>query len=268
MKSAPSGRVIGFDVDAEAIESARMRLAQFGDRVTFINDNAANLQSRLRDSGISRLNGMLMDLGVSSHQIDAPGRGFSFQQDARLDLRMDRRGSPDGWTVVNTYPQDRLAEVIWTYGEERMAGRIARRIVAQREKEPIDTTARLAAIVRSTVRGINPQQALARVFQAIRIEVNRELSNLRAALEGCLEFLAPGGRIVVISYHSLEDRVVKEFFREESRTSIPSGTKLLPDRPAAPRLNILTRKPVVPAESEIELNSRSRSAKLRAAERV
>ncbi len=267
MKSAPSGRVVGFDMDSDAIEFARKRLGRFGGRVTLVNDNASNLQSKLRDAGVATLNGMIMDLGISSHQIDAPERGFSFQQDARLDLRMDRRDSSDGWTVVNTYPQERLAEVIRNYGEERAAGRIARRITAQREKGPINTTAQLAGLIRSIARG-KPQQTLARVFQAIRIEVNRELSNLRAALEGAMEFLSPGGRIVIISYHSLEDRVVKEFFREESRRSIPSGTKLLPDRPRVPRLKLLTRKPVVPAEAEIARNSRSRSAKLRAAERI
>ena len=268
MSSFPSGRVIGFDMDSDAIAFARKRLERFGNRVTFIRDNVANIRKSLSDAGVGQLDGLLLDLGVSSHQIGSPERGFSFQNESRIDMRMDSRNSVDGWTVINTYPQDRLAGILWKFGEELAARRIAKRLVECRERESIDTTAQLARLVRSAAGGGNPQQTLARVFQAIRLEVNKELENLPRVLEAGLEFIAPGGRMVVISYHSLEDRIVKEFFREESKRTVASGTKLLPDRPAEPRLNVLTRKPVVPSSGEIAGNPRSRSAKLRAAERL
>lgn len=268
MRSAPSGRVIGFDMDSEAIAFARRRLAGFGDRVILIQDNVANLSAGMSEAGVTRVDGLLLDLGVSSHQIGSPERGFSFQDEGRIDMRMDRRSSLDGWMVVNTYSQDRLAEILLKFGEERSARRIAKRVVEYRKREAIETTAQLAGLIRPVIRGGNPRQTLARVFQAIRLEVNKELDNLSRALGAGLEFISPGGRMVVISYHSLEDRIVKEFFREESRRYVPSGTKLLPDRPAEPRLSLLTRKPVVPSPGEIAGNARVRSAKLRAAERL
>jgi 16S rRNA (cytosine1402-N4)-methyltransferase len=268
MKSSPNGKLIGFDMDSDAIAFAGKRLKRFGDRVTLIRDNAANIGRNLRDAGIGRMDGMLLDLGVSSHQIGSPERGFSFQSGDRIDMRMDRSHEPDGWTVINTYPQERLAEILWKFGEERGARRIAKLLVQRRRSKTIDTTDELAALIRPVATGGNPQQTLARVFQAIRLEVNRELENLPRALSGGLEFIVPGGRLVVISYHSLEDRIVKTFFRDESKTSVASGTKLLPDRPAVPRLSVLTRKPVVPSSEELALNTRSRSAKLRAAERI
>jgi 16S rRNA (cytosine1402-N4)-methyltransferase len=268
MKSSPSGKVIGFDMDSDAIAFARKRLERFGDRVTLIRDNVANIGKQLADAGFGRLNGMLLDLGVSSHQIGSPARGFSFQQADRIDMRMDRNNPVDGWKVINTYSQERLAEIFWKFGEERAARRIAKLLVQRREIKPIDTTEELAGLIRQIGRGGNPQQSLARVFQAIRLEVNNEMENLPRALAGGLECLDFGGRLVVISYHSLEDRIVKSFFREESKTTVPSGTKLLPDRPAVPGLKVLTKKPVVPSPGEIAINSRSRSAKLRAAERI
>lgn len=266
MKSSPTGRLIGFDMDSDAIAFAGKRLERFGDRAILIRDNVANIGKRLAEARIGHLDGMLLDLGVSSHQIESQERGFSFQTRNRIDMRMDSTNPLDGWTVINTYTQERLAGIFWKFGEERGARRIAKLLVQRRQNKPIDTTDELAGLIRTVAGGGNPQQTLARVFQAIRLEVNRELENLPRALNAGLELMAPGGRMVVISYHSLEDRIVKSFFRDESKTSVSSGTKLLPDRPAVPRLNVLTRKPVVPSPEEIALNTRSRSAKLRAAE--
>jgi len=268
MHSSPSSRVIGFDMDPDAIAFASRRLKQFGERVRFVRDNVANLRKRLSELSIARLDGLLLDLGISSHQIAAGGRGFSFQEPGRLDMRMDPANRIDAWGVINTYDEVRLSEILWNFGEERGSRRIARRIVEKRKQGPVDTTIDLAGIVKSAVGEKYLPQTLARVFQAIRIEVNGELENLKAALENSMEYVAPGGRIVVISYHSLEDRTVKEFFKEESKAFTKSGTKLLPDRPSEPRLRVLTKKPVVPSSAEIAANARSRSAKLRSAERL
>src|SRR6267143_360224 len=268
MNSSPSSRVIGFDMDPDAIASARSRLKQFGERVRFIRDNVANLRKRLPVLSVARLDGLLLDLGISSHQIGAGERGFSFQEPGRLDMRMDPASGIDAWSVINTYDEVRLSEILWNFGEERASRRIARRIIDRRKQGPIDTTIDLSEIVKSAVGERYLPQTLARVFQAIRIEVNGELENLKASLESAMEFVAPGGRIVVISYHSLEDRTVKEFFNEESKEFTKSATKLLPDRPSKPRLKVLTKKPVVPSADEIADNARSRSAKLRLAERI
>jgi 16S rRNA (cytosine1402-N4)-methyltransferase len=266
--SSPDGRIIGFDQDTDALMFARTRLARFGDRVTFRKGNFSSLASALDELGIGGVQGILLDLGVSSHHLDAAGRGFSFQADAPIDMRMDREALLDAKTVVNTYGQDALSKVLWTYGEERNANRIARAIVRARERHAIGTTGELAAAVESAVGGKFLKKTLARVFQAVRIEVNRELDHLAAALRQGVDALAVGGRIVVISYHSLEDRIVKEFFRDEARTVIPSGHALVPDTPAEPRLRLLTRKPVEATPEESQRNPRSRSAKLRAAERI
>jgi 16S rRNA (cytosine1402-N4)-methyltransferase len=181
---------------------------------------------------------------------------------------MDREAPLDARTVVNTYGPDALSKVLWTYGEERNANRIVRAIVRARERHPIGTTAELASAVESAVGGKFLKKTLARVFQAVRIEVNRELDHLASALRQGVDALATGGRIVVISYHSLEDRIVKEYFRDEARTVIPSGHALIPDTPAEPRLRLLTRKPVEATPAECARNPRARSAKLRAAERI
>ena len=258
----------GFDADSEAIEHARHRLGRFGERIQYVHDNAARLRTRLEELHVPRIQGLLLDLGVSSHQIDAAERGFSFQQEHRIDMRMDRRQGLDGWTVVNTYPRERLSDLLWQFGDERKARKIAAGIVRAREQHPVDSTGELARIVESAAGGRYLQKSLARVFQAIRIEVNSELDNLRKILKESVELMERGGCIVVIAYHSLEDRIVKEFFRWESSALIPSGTRLMPDRAKEPRLRILTRKPVVPGGTEVARNPRAVSAKLRAAERI
>ena len=265
---AAHSTLYGFDADSMAIEHAKSRLGSFGDRMQYVHDNAVRLRDRLDEFHVRHIHGLLLDLGVSSNQLDAADRGFSFQHEDRIDMRMDRRQTLDGWTIVNTYPQERLSDLLWRHGEERNSRRIAFAVVKARERHSIDSTGQLAGIVESVVGGRFLQKSLARVFQAIRIEVNNELENLRKILKDSVEMMEAGGRIVVIAYHSLEDRIVKEFFRWESQRSVPSGTKLVPDRPKEPRLRILTKKPIVPGNAELGENPRAKSARLRAAERI
>jgi 16S rRNA (cytosine1402-N4)-methyltransferase len=262
------GRLIGIDADEEAIASAQFRLSRFGSRVSLTRSNFNDLQSILQSAGIGSVTGMLLDLGVSSHQFDAPERGFSFRADERLDMRMDRRQALDAAVVVNTYEEREIADVLWRYGEERNSRRIARAIVQQRAQAPFTTTGELAAIVDRSAGPKHRTKSRARVFQAIRIEVNDELERLRSTVAQGINALASGGRLVVIAYHSLEDRIVKEMFRAESAISIHSGHPLLPDTPLTPRLRVLTSKPVCASNEELEANPRSRSAKLRAAEKI
>jgi 16S rRNA (cytosine1402-N4)-methyltransferase len=261
----PGARIIGFDVDQDALTAAGTRLAGASSSVTFVRENFRRMAPALRGLGITQVNGILLDLGVSSYQLDAEGKGFSFRTDERLDMRMDLRSPLSAREVVNTYEEERLADILYYYGEERESRRIARLIGRRR---PLDTTGDLAAVVESAVGQRHLTKSLARVFQAIRIEVNGELDALREALAAIPDLLAPGGRCAVISYHSLEDRMVKNFFREESAESIPSGNKLLPDTPRTPKLRLLTKKPVTAGDEELALNPRSRSAKLRGAERI
>ncbi len=260
--------VIGIDRDAEAISAAQQFLYNYGDRVTYVQGNFASLHDHLQRLGIERVQGILMDLGVSSHQIDDRGRGFSFQTDTRLDMRMNRDQHLDGWMVVNTYDESRLADLFWKYGEERFSRVIARRIVEQRALSTIDTTTRLAQIVESVIGTPMLVKSLARIFQAIRIEVNNELDHLQQALKDSVPALEIGGRLVVISYHSLEDRIVKQFIREQAHPDDPQTRQVQRRSTRQPQLRMITKKPVVATEEEINTNSRARSAKLRAAERI
>jgi 16S rRNA (cytosine1402-N4)-methyltransferase len=264
-KLTPDGKLICFDADADALVESRKRLVRYLDSVTFVHANFRNLKPELQRLGIASIDGLLLDLGVSSYQLDEASRGFSYRADEPLDMRMDRRLSRNGRDIVNTYTQEKLADILWKFGEERASRRIASRIVAAR---PLGTTGDLATAVRRAVGGQNLVKSLARVFQAIRIEVNDELGSLSQALTDATDLLADRGRIVVISYHSLEDRIVKEFYREESADSVPSGHKLIPDTPKTPRLRVLTRHPLEPSADEVRRNGRARSAKLRAAERT
>ncbi len=264
----PRGTLIGFDRDPDALREAEQRLRKYRDNVVLVHDNFADIKSRLSALKISLVDGVLMDLGVSSHQLDIAARGFSYQNNGRLDMRMDQTQTRDASTVINTYEEPRLAEILREYGEERNARKIARKIVEMRSRKTIETTTELAGVIRMVCGGRYSMKTLARVFQAIRIEVNNELDNLRAGLMAAIAVLKPGGRLVVLSYHSLEDRIVKEVFQSQSRTRIPSGSKLIPDAVVRPAIRILTKKPVTAQPAEIALNSRARSAKLRAAERV
>ncbi len=249
------GRLVGFDRDPDALRAAGERLEKFGGSVELVGRNFDAFPHSLRKLNIHEVDGILLDLGVSSHQLDDPGRGFSFQQEGPLDMRMGSgaAGTHDGLEVVNTYAEEELKRIFREYGEERHSGRIAWRIVRERADRPLRTTADLAAVVRKAVGGRFILKTLARIFQAIRIEVNDELGNLSRFLGSCLPMLAPGGRIVVISYNSLEDRIVKNWIREEAKVR---GT-----------LTMLTKKVVVASGRERDENRRARSAKLRAAER-
>jgi 16S rRNA (cytosine1402-N4)-methyltransferase len=268
LRCGPRCSIVGFDRDADALAHAGARLGRFAGRVRLVHSNFSALRDHLSRLGIARVNGILLDLGVSSRQIDDASRGFSFQQSARIDMRMDRAQSFDGSSVIHKYDVDRLTEIFRSYGEEKAARRIARRIVDVRDRQPLETTADLAAIIGAVVGKQFVQKSCARIFQAVRIEVNGEMENLKSALKQSLDTLGQGGRIVVISYHSLEDRIVKNFFRDEARTSIPSGHRLVPDEPRIPGLRLLTGKPVLAGDGEVALNPRARSAKLRAAERI
>ncbi len=261
------GSLIGFDRDAEALRAAEAKLRSSRATIVLVHDTFATIPAHLRNMGIEAVDGVLLDLGVSSHQLDDGGRGFSFQAEGRLDMRMDQTQSLDASAIVNSYDGKALIDILRTFGEEPNARTIVKKIVERRKKRPIATTKDLADIVRSACGGRYATKTLARVFQAIRIAVNGELEHLRKGLTGAVDILRPGGRIVVLSYHSLEDRTVKNVFAVEARTSIPSGHKLVPDTPVRPRLELLTKKPVTASDDEIRRNPRARSAKLRSAER-
>jgi len=264
-RMGPAAMLVCFDADEDAIRFAEQRLKAFAPRLLFVHANFSNIEAELRSRNIHRIDGLLLDLGVSSFQLDDASKGFSFRSDEMLDMRMDRRLSVSGRDVVDTYSETDLAEIIWKYGEERNSRRIARAIVNRR---PIDTTWALRNAVLSVVGERFLTKSLARVFQAIRIHVNSELENLEKALLAALQVLSPGGRLVAISYHSLEDRIVKDFFRQHAASIIPSGNKYVADMIVVPGLKVLTKKPVTPSPTEAERNPRARSAKLRVAERV
>lgn len=270
-KLGEGGRLLGLDRDAEAIEIARVRLEKYSDRLTIIKGEFSQAPGLIRAAGVDALDGFLMDLGVSSMQLKVPERGFSFREDAPLDMRMDRDSGKTAADVLAGLSEAELAGVIFRYGEERWAKAIARRIAERTKTSPITTTRELAEEVgRAIPRKFWPPRThpATRTFQALRIYVNGELESLADGLEGMLGMLRPGGRAVVISYHSLEDRLVKEKFREWSR-----GCTCPPDFPVCvcggrPRLKVLTRKPVEPGELEVSVNPSARSARMRAAERL
>lgn len=265
------GRLLCFDRDAEAIAAARIRLAEFGDKITFIHENFENIGRVLRELSIDNLAGVVADLGCSSHQFDTPERGFAYQYDAPLDMRMDTDAGLSAADVVNTYSEAELVRIIREYGEERFAGRIASRIVSARATRPIRTTFELAELIKAAIpaaaRADGPHPAK-RTFQAIRIEVNHELDSIAPAIEASIDALIPGGRISIISFHSLEDRAVKNAF-----ASAATGCTCPKDFPVCvcgkkPRIEILTRKPILPTDEELNDNPRSRSAKLRVAKKL
>ncbi len=264
----PVGKLIGIDLDDDALIAVRKRLERFGDRAIIVKENFRNIKSVLSHCRVKTIQGVLLDLGVSSFQLDTPAKGFSFQKDEHLDMRMDRSQQVNAKHIINQYDEHSLADILLKYGEEKYSRRIARAIVQLRTQQPIESTGQLASLIERTVSNRFLNKTLARVFQAIRIEVNNEIKNLHQALRDSIDMLNPGGRIVVISYHSLEDRLVKEAFRSASAHTIPSGNKILPSTSVQPVLNVITRKPITVSEEEIAANPRSRSAKLRAAEKM
>lgn len=264
----PTGMLVGFDADPDAIQFAAARLSGFRERVTLVHDNFRNISAALAQREIHHISGIVFDLGVSSYQIDEPSRGFSFRGDDRLDMRMDPSQALDARAVINQYEETELADIFWQYGEERASRSIARTIVRQRSATAVETTGELVALIKSVVGERFLIKTLARIFQALRIEVNRELESLRDALGQAVSLLNPGARVVVISYHSLEDRIVKETFKRDAALIRPSGNKLVPDTELVPKLRILTKRPLEATIEESRLNPRSRSAKLRAAEKI
>jgi 16S rRNA (cytosine1402-N4)-methyltransferase len=266
-KIFPQGTLIGIDADHNAHTAAQQRLKRFQSQSIFVHDNAAHLQTILFELGYPSVHGVLFDLGISSYQIDTASRGFSFRSDEKLDMRFDRRQHLDAQVVLNTYSEKALADVLWKFGEEKMSRRIARALIAFRAITPIETTGHLTEVVQRTVGERFLTKTLARIFQAVRIEVNNELSNLETMLAAAVDALIPGGRIVVISYHSLEDRIVKQFFRQKSGVHGRQDPMPLRMQQEKPVVRILTKKPLVPTEDEIQQNSRARSAKLRVAEK-
>jgi len=265
---APEGRLLGIDRDEEALAFSAQRLERFHDRVKLKKGNFAELQRLLAEEGIAQAQGILLDLGVSSHQIDSPERGFSYLSAGPLDMRMDRSQSLTAAEVVNTYEEKALTRLLRQYGEETFAQRIAGAICRERERQPLQDTQRLASIVRSAVPQRFQTKSLARVFQALRIEVNQELEALRTFLENSLSLVCVGGRIVTIAYHSLEDRLVKHYYRREERACVCP-----PDFPFCVcgkkgRARVLTKKGIRATEAETDRNPRSRSATLRVVERT
>jgi 16S rRNA (cytosine1402-N4)-methyltransferase len=269
--SAPNGRLVGIDADGDALREARRRLAPFGDRAILVRGNFADMGTILVGMNIGKVEGLLLDLGVSSHQLDTAERGFSFTLDAPLDMRMDQGRGPSAYDLVHTLSRDELEKMIRNYGEERMAGRIARAISKRRTLSPIRTTTDLAGVV---VKAISRPKGPAKIhpatqtFQALRIAVNDELATLRHALAEGMERLKDGGRFCVISFHSLEDRIVKNTFHVAEKGCICPVDLPVCACGRKPTMKVLTRKPVVPGVAEIRDNPRARSAKLRVAERI
>ncbi|WP_370467986.1 16S rRNA (cytosine(1402)-N(4))-methyltransferase RsmH [Nitrospira sp. KM1] len=253
--TAPDGALYGIDRDPEALNAARTRLGRFGTRIITIHGSFADLKWHLAGRGVSRVDGVLFDLGVSSPQLDNPARGFSFQTDGPLDMRMDPTTGPTAADIVNSTDEADLADLIYRFGEERFARRIARSIVRARSARPIGTSGELVAIIRDAVPAHYRHGRLhyaTRTFQGLRIAVNAELDQLESALLDAVDVLSPRGRLCVISFHSLEDRIVKRTYRSLSES----------------RLQVLTKKPQMASENEVLRNPRSRSAKLRVAERL
>ena len=260
------GSIVGIDQEAAAIEAASARLKVFGEKVTIVRSNYCDMKSKLHELGIDKVDGIVLDLGVSSYQLDTAERGFSYREDAPLDMRMDTRQKMTARDIVNDYTEADLYRVIRDYGEDKFAKNIAKHIVQARAVKPVETTAELSEIIRASIpmkfqkKSGHPAK---RTFQAIRIELNRELDVLRDSLDDMIDLLNPGGRLCIITFHSLEDRIVKSAFRKnENPCTCP------PDFPVCvcgkkSKGSIITKKPILPSEEELEYNSRSKSAKLR-----
>ena len=265
------GRFIGIDQDEAAIEAAGIRLRDFGERVTIVRSNYCDMKSRLHELGIDKVDGIVLDLGVSSYQLDTAERGFSYRVDAPLDMRMDRRQNMTARDIVNDYSEMDLFRIIRDYGEDKFAKNIAKHIVMEREKGPIETTGQLIEIIKRAIPMKFQKTAghpAKRTFQAIRIELNRELEVLRENLDDMIDLLNEGGRICIITFHSLEDRIVKTIFRKAENPCVCPSHFPVCVCGNAPKGKVVTKKPILPSEGELEENSRSKSAKLRVFEHV
>ncbi|TDT61865.1 16S rRNA (cytosine(1402)-N(4))-methyltransferase RsmH [Fonticella tunisiensis] len=265
-----SGLLVGIDQDQNAIKASRERLKDYNNLI-FVHNNFSNIKEILSNLGIKGIDGMLLDLGVSSHQLDTPERGFSYMHDAPLDMRMNMEAQLSAMDVVNGYSKEELYKIIKEYGEEKWAGRIADFIVRERNKKTIETTYELVNVIKAAIpasarrEGHHPAK---RTFQAIRIEVNREIELLEQAVNDCIDVLKKNGRLCIITFHSLEDRIVKNVFkkRENPCTCPPNFPVCVCNN--EPDVKIITKKPIVPSDEEVEMNPRSRSAKLRIAEKI
>lgn len=271
-KLSESGHLYAFDQDQHAIENAKTRLAPFIEKgmVTFIKGNFRQLKERLNELGVTEIDGICYDLGVSSPQLDERERGFSYKKDAPLDMRMNQEASLTAYEVVNSYDYHNLVRIFFKYGEDKFSKQIARKIEQARAIKPIETTTELAEIIKSA----KPAKELKKkghpakqIFQAIRIEVNDELGAADESIQQAMDLLAIGGRISVITFHSLEDRLTKQLFKEASTVEVPKGLPFIPDE-LKPKMELVNRKPILPSQEELEENNRSHSAKLRVAQKI
>lgn len=269
LKKLTTGKLYAFDQDNVALENAKIKLSEYADKVVFIKSNFENLKEKLAEQNVYEVDGVLYDLGVSSPQLDTPERGFSYNYDTRLDMRMDTDASMSAYEVVNEYSYHDLVRIFYRYGEEKFSKQIARNIEKKRELAPIETTFQLVDIIKESIpaakrrTGGHPAK---RVFQAIRIAVNNELSVFENSLEQAIDIVKVGGRISVITFHSLEDRICKQIFNSYAKNKeIPKNLPILPNESLS-KLKLITRKPICPSNKELEENNRSRSAKLRVAE--
>ena len=269
LKKLTTGKLYAFDQDNVALENAKIKLSEYADKVVFIKSNFENLKEKLAEQNVYEVDGVLYDLGVSSPQLDTPERGFSYNYDTRLDMRMDTDASISAYEIVNEYSYLDLVRIFYRYGEEKFSKQIARNIEKKRELAPIETTFQLVDIIKESIpaakrrTGGHPAK---RVFQAIRIAVNNELSVFESSLEQAIDIVKVGGRISVITFHSLEDRICKQIFNSYAKNKdIPKNLPVLPEESLS-KLKLITRKPICPSEKELEENNRSRSAKLRIAE--
>jgi len=271
-KLSEKGHLYAFDQDQNAIDNAQKRLAPYIEKgmVTFIKDNFRHLQARLQEAGVEEIDGICYDLGVSSPQLDQRERGFSYKKDAPLDMRMNQEASLTAYEVVNRYDYHDLVRIFFKYGEDKFSKQIARKIEQARQVKPIETTTELAEIIKSA----KPAKELKKkghpakqIFQAIRIEVNDELGAADESIQQAMDMLALDGRISVITFHSLEDRLTKQLFKEASTVEVPKGLPFIPDE-LKPKMELVSRKPILPSKEELEANNRSHSAKLRVARKI
>ena len=270
LKRIKKGHLYAFDQDKEAIAEATKKLESIGTNYTIIKSNFVNMKERLLELGVNEVDGILFDLGVSSPQLDEDVRGFSYHKDAKLDMRMDQDSKFSAWDLVNTYSEEELARILFTYGEEKYARSIAKNIIKERQKQSIDTTFELVEIIKKSVpeKYMRDKHPARRTFQAIRIEVNHELEILESSMRDSLSILKVGGILSVITFHSLEDRIVKNVFKEV--TSIDPVVKGMPNIPESylPDYELVNNKAIIPSDKELEENNRSRSSKLRSIRRI
>ncbi|MEI7884793.1 MAG: 16S rRNA (cytosine(1402)-N(4))-methyltransferase RsmH [Clostridia bacterium] len=269
-KLAGTGHLIGFDQDNDALNAARINLSEFNN-VTYINSNFVNLSDKLLEARIMQIDGLLIDLGVSSYQLDNPERGFSYKHNAPLNMAMDKSAKVTAYNIINEYPEEKLTKLILDYGEERWAKRISEFIVAERKNKQISTTFELVEIIKKAIPAGARQQGghpARQTFQAIRIETNQELDVLSSVLKQAVNFLKPNGRLAVISFHSLEDRIVKDYFKYETLNCSCPASQPICTCDKIKKLRLISKKPIVASDEEITYNNRSRSAKLRIAEKI